>query len=479
MLKKLDKLILKSFVGPFVATFFITVFVLVMQFFWKYIDDLVGKGLDLLTILELTGYVTVTTMTLALPLAVMISSIMTFGNLGESFELIAIKSSGIPLLRFMRPLMVLTVGIVIVAFFLANYVSPVANLKFITMLYDIRFSKPAFDIKEGIFYDKLPRYAIKVGRKDKDGSGIHDVIIYENDYKLQDNFIIAEKGRMSISPDKKYLEFYLDNGWRYQERGGYNTTQTDFFRIHFKNYKKIFDLGQFQIMKTPDSAFRNNANMLSIAQIEKASDSIKKIIQTTLPSRAKRESFSYLQFQKLLDSTQWQPTKQKIPNSAKSYLNLIPDSIFVYTYSRLNEKAGMVKNSLEIIASEQKNQKNEFINHQVEWHRKFSLSFACLVLFMIGAPLGSIIRKGGLGMPLVIAVIFFLIFHLLNMFGEKFTKNMSFPPYIGMWLSTIVLTPIGIFLTYKAMRDSQLFNQEFYFRLFRNFRKRFGKEKKN
>ncbi|MFZ9661058.1 MAG: LptF/LptG family permease, partial [Chitinophagaceae bacterium] len=233
MLKKLDKLILKSFVGPFVATFFITVFVLVMQFFWKYIDDLVGKGLDLLIILELTGYVTITTMTLALPLAVMISSIMTFGNLGESFELIAIKSSGIPLLRFMRPLMVLTAGIVIVAFLLANYVSPVANLKFITMLYDIRFSKPAFDIKEGIFYDKLPRYAIKVGKKDKDGIGIHDVIIYENDYKLQDNFIIAEKGRMSITPGKKFLEFYLENGWRYQEKGGYNTTQTDFIRINF------------------------------------------------------------------------------------------------------------------------------------------------------------------------------------------------------------------------------------------------------
>ncbi|MFZ9660620.1 MAG: LptF/LptG family permease, partial [Chitinophagaceae bacterium] len=231
------------------------------------------------------------------------------------------------------------------------------------------------------------------------------------------------------------------------------------------------------IMKTPDSAFRNNANMLSIRQIEKASDSIKKIIQNTLPSRAKKESFSYLQFQKLFDSTKWYPSKQKIPDSVRSYMNLLPDSIFVYTYSRLNEKAGMVKNSLEIIASEQKHQKEEFINHQVEWHRKFSLSFACLVLFMIGAPLGSIIRKGGLGMPLVIAVIFFLIFHLLNMFGEKFTKNMTFPPYIGMWLSTIVLTPIGLFLTYKAMRDSQLFNQEFYFRLFRKIKVRLSKNK--
>jgi lipopolysaccharide export system permease protein len=208
VLKKLDKLILKAFIGPFVATFFITLFVLVMQFFWKYLDDMVGKGLDGITILRLTGYVSVTMIPLALPLAVLLSSIMTFGNLGESFELVAIKSSGIPLLRFMKPLIVVTTMVCGFAFFLANYVIPVANLKFTTLLYDIRVAKPAFDIKEGIFYNKLPNYAIKVGKKDKDGAGIGDIVIYENDYRMQDNIIVAEKGRMSISADKKFLEFY-------------------------------------------------------------------------------------------------------------------------------------------------------------------------------------------------------------------------------------------------------------------------------
>ena len=276
MLKKLDKLILKAFTGPFVATFFILLFVLVMQFFWKYIDDLVGKGLDFLTVLELTGYVTINTVPLALPLAVLISSIMTFGNLGETYELVAIKSSGIPLLRFMRPLMVVSAIICLFAFFLANYMVPRANLKFYTMLYDIRVAKPAFDIKEGIFYDKLPNYAIKVGRKDKDGTGIYDVIIYENDYKMQDNIITAEKGKMSISPDKKFLEFSLENGGRYVERGPYNSVQTDYMRIGFSSYKKVFDLSSFKVMKTPDSLFKNNWMMLNVFQLNKASDSIKK-----------------------------------------------------------------------------------------------------------------------------------------------------------------------------------------------------------
>jgi lipopolysaccharide export system permease protein len=466
VLKKLDKLILKAFTGPFVATFFILLFVLVMQFFWKYIDDLVGKGLDFLTVLELTGYVTINTVPLALPLAVLISSIMTFGNLGETYELVAIKSSGIPLLRFMRPLMVVSAIICLFAFFLANYMVPRANLKFYTMLYDIRVAKPAFDIKEGIFYDKLPNYAIKVGRKDKDGTGIYDVIIYENDYKMQDNIITAEKGKMSISPDKKFLEFYLENGWRYVERGPYNSVQTDYMRIGFSSYKKVFDLSSFKVMKTPDSLFKNNWMMLNVFQLNKASDSIKKDIRTTVPERVSREVLNYLGSGTMLDSG-WAAGKVSIPANTKSYRDLLPDSALTTTYSRLNEKSSLMKSGLDIIMEDLKKRREVLWANQVEWHKKFTLSLACLVLFMIGAPLGSIIRKGGLGMPLVIAVIFFLIFHLLNMFGEKLAKKGGLTPFEGVWLSTFVLVPVGLFLTYKAMHDSQLFNQEYYYRFFR------------
>jgi lipopolysaccharide export system permease protein len=391
---------------------------------------------------------------------------MTFGNLGETYELVAIKSSGIPLLRFMRPLMVVSAIICLFAFFLANYMVPRANLKFYTMLYDIRVAKPAFDIKEGIFYDKLPNYAIKVGKKDKDGTGIYDVIIYENDYKMQDNIITAEKGKMSISPDKKFLEFYLENGWRYVERGPYNSVQTDYMRIGFSSYKKVFDLSSFKVMKTPDSLFKNNWMMLNVFQLSKASDSIKKDIRTTIPERVSREVLNYLGSGTYLDSG-WAAGKVSLPANIKSYRDLLPDSALTTTYSRLNEKSSLMKSGLDIIMEDLKKRREVLWANQVEWHKKITLSLACLVLFMIGAPLGSIIRKGGLGMPLVIAVIFFLIFHLLNMFGEKLAKKGGLTPFEGVWLSTFVLVPVGIFLTYKAMHDSQLFNQEYYYRFFR------------
>ena len=220
MIKKLDKLIIGAFIGPFIATFFITFFVLVLQFFWLYIDDIVGKGLDMLTIGRFILYVSATLVPLALPLAVLLSSIMTFGNLGETFELVAIKSAGIPLLRFMRPLFITSLFICGIAFLFNNYIIPVAQLKMQTLKYDIIVSKPAFDIKEGVFYDKIDGYIIKIGKKEKDGSTIHDILIYQHNYNLlQDNSIVAQSGKMTISPDKKFLEFNLKNGWNYQEKG--------------------------------------------------------------------------------------------------------------------------------------------------------------------------------------------------------------------------------------------------------------------
>lgn len=470
MFKKLDKLIIRAFIGPFVATFFITLFVLVMQFFWKYIDDLVGKGLDFISIVQLTGYVSATMITLALPLAVLISSIMTFGNLGETFELVAIKSAGIPLLRFMRPLIIISSFISLTSFLLSNYVIPVANLKFYTMLYDIRVAKPAFDLKEGIFYNKLQNYAIKVGKKDKGGTGIYDVIIYENDYRMQDNMIVAEKGSMNMSADKKFLEFHLQNGWRYQERGNFNTATTEFIRLRFKEYTKLFDLSSFEMMKTPDSAFKNQGIMLNIAQLQTFEDSIDNIMNKNILTRFNKEILPYFNSAKLIDSG-WKNMHVKVSPKAKTYFQQLPDTALQLTTNRLAEKINMIKSSDDLIYEDFKSKRDFKQGYRIEWHKKFSLAFACLVLFMIGAPLGSIIRKGGLGMPLVVAVIFFLIFHLLNMFGQKLADSYTLTAFEGMWLSSFVLVPIGLFITYKAMHDSQLFNQEFYFRFFRMFKK--------
>ena len=476
MIKKLDKLIIKSFIGPFIITFFIAFFVLMLQSLWKYIDDLVGKGLDLYTIGQFLWYVSASLLTLAMPIAILISSIMTFGNLGESSELVAIKSSGISLLRFMRPLIWIAVALSGITFIFANYVIPYANLQFVTLYNDIYYKKPAFDLKEGVFFTHIPGYAIKAGKKDADGKTIHNVLIYEQTNPLQDNSIIAKKGIMKISDDKRFLEFNLENGFRYQERGNIGDTATEFIRIGFKTFKKLFDLSSLQKQTTNDSVYRSNFKMLSVQQINHSLDSIN-TIDDSLFIRLNKELDSYLPYTSHADSI-WKSNKLISDNAVKKDL-LIPDSARYVVNDVSISMASNIRNSLENTGNEIINRKKEIRHHKIEWHRKFSLSLACLVLFFIGAPLGSIIRKGGLGMPLVVAIIFFLIFHLLNMFGEKFVKEGLTSAFFGMWLAVITLIPVGVFLTYKAMHDSQLFSKEFYYRTFKKLIPLFKKLIKN
>jgi lipopolysaccharide export system permease protein len=469
VIKKLDKLIISAFIGPFIATFFITVFVLVLQFFWLYIDDIVGKGLDFYTIGRFILYVSATLVPLALPLAVLLSSIMTFGNLGETFELVAIKSAGIPLLRFMRPLFICSVFICGIAFLFNNYIIPVAQLKMQTLKFDIIVSKPAFDIKEGVFYDKIDGYIIKIGRKDKDGSSIHDILIYQHNYSLlQDNAIVAQSGKMTISPDKKFLEFNLKNGWDYQEKGPHNSTNTQLIRMGFQEYKKVFDLSSFKLTKTDDSAFKNNYQMLNMRQLGTTIDSLENTT-SSYQNQSRTLLNSHIHLLKYLDS----PWAARVPVTPKidSIGQIVPDSIShmvtLAAFSTINSIKGMLDNSVLAYETDRQNLRM----HLMTWHEKITMSIACLVLFMIGAPLGSIIRKGGIGLPLIFAVIFFVIFFLLNNFGKKFVKQDVMQPVSGMWLATFVLLPIGIFLTYKAMADSQLFNKEFYYRVLKRFRR--------
>ena len=467
MIKKLDKLIIKSFIGPFIVTFFIAFFVLMMQSLWKYIDDLVGKGLDFITIGQFLWYVSASLLTLAMPIAILISSIMTFGNLGESFELVAIKSSGISLLRFMRPLVWIAVLLSGITFLFANYVIPFAQLKFVTLYNDIYYKKPAFDLKEGVFFTHIPTYAIKVGKKDADGKTIHNVLIYEQSNVLQDNCIVAESGVMKVSDDKKYLEFNLQNGFRYQERGNSGDTATEYIRLGFKTFKKLFDLSSLQKGNTPDSIYKSNFKMKSIRLLGQALDSLNKL-DDSLYKKMNREVSSIQHYPILADSV-WKKNTAALVKT-DSLDKLLPDSARYNVYESAINSASFMKNSIQNNEAEITNKKSDIKFHKLEWHRKFSLSLACLVLFFIGAPLGSIIRKGGLGMPLVVAIIFFLIFHLLNMFGEKFVKEEIATPFWGMWMAVFVLTPIGIFLTYKAMHDSQLFSKEFYYRSFKKIR---------
>jgi lipopolysaccharide export system permease protein len=461
LFKKLDILILRAFIAPFLAALAICIFVLTMQFFWLYIDDLVGKGLDFITIVELIGLVSVSTFTTALPLALLFSSIMTFGNLGESFELVAIKAAGIPLTRFMRPLFLFAVLLAGLAFLFANNIIPVTQMKLTNLKYEIIVAKPAIDLKEGVFYDKIDGYVIKLGKKEANDSIIHNIVIFEKRYGLQDNYLIAESGVMRVSSNKKFLEFILYNGWRYQERGLRSTTNTEFTRLYFKEYKKVFDLKSFQLNKSNDILY--DPKMLSVRQLGKAIDSISNM-DSFFVKRTEQELTPYLRFLLYKDSTQLFGKKQ-MKTPIKKLAQMIPDSVA----RGVNEAAGYqlatIDNNFKMLGQIYTDNKNAVAIHSIEWHRKFTLSIACLVLFLIGAPLGSIIRKGGLGTPMISAIIFFVFFFLFNNFGEKLAKSGQWSVFNGMWLSSMILLPIGLFLIYKAMRDSQLFNQEFYYRL--------------
>lgn len=516
MFKKLDKLIIKAFVGPFVAVFFLTLLVLVLQFFWLWIDDFVGKGLSASVIFEFIWYQSAALVPLALPLAVLLASLMTFGNLGESFELVAVKSAGISLLRFMRPLFLVSLLICGVAFLFSNFIIPVAVLKSQTLLGDIVWAKPAFDIKEGVFYDKIEGFAIKIGEKDQD-SLIKDVIIYEKGSNyLQDNFIIAKSGIMRTTADHRYMEFNLRDGWRYQERGERMDKNSEFIRIGFKEFTKQFDLSSLGLQqRTADTSNKSNHRMQSMRQLSKAIDSIA-LDAKKYTDRIKREIFSNYTFSNypdsnlkqsavvILDSAETEKPDSSSIDSAETekpdsssldslltkkpaipvndtldpgmkeinkFEDLVPASEIKQVNQAAAAQVGSIGLNMEVLISEYNVKEKDLRLHKIEWHKKITLSIACLVLFLIGAPLGSIIRKGGLGTPLVFAVFLFIFFFFFNSTGEKYVKEDVMSPFNGMWMATMVMLPLGIFLTYKAMHDSQLLNKEFYFRLGRKIRK--------
>jgi len=348
----------------------------------------------------------------------------------------------------------------------------VANLKSRTLLQDIVYAKPSFDLKEGVFYDKISGFAIKIGKKEKNDSIIRNVIIYEQNNALQDNFIVANDGVMRSTDNGRYIQFVLRNGWRYEEKGNPGDPNTDFIRLGFKEYKREFDISNFGLQqRTADSVNKNRAPMYSMRQLDQAIDSMNRL-NTNLAKRVQNDVFATVTFIRFLDSN-WNNIPAK---DVKSFDALIPDSIKATINQKVSIKLSSLRLSAEAVATQYKDDERNLRIHKIEWHRKLSMSLACLVLFLIGALLGSIIRKGGLGSPLIFAIVFFILFFFISTTGEKSSREGSMNPSVGMWLSTIILTPIGFFLIYKAMHDSQLFNKEFYTRLSRRIRKTFRKD---
>lgn len=501
-----------------------------MQFVWKYIDDLVGKGLEWSIILELLGLVSLTTVSLALPLAILFSSLMAFGNLGEYMELTALKASGISLQRIMRPVFFFCLLMGIGAFYFSNNVLPMANLKMKTLLADITQKRPELNIKPGVFNEDIDKYVIRIGSKSSDGKELNDIMIYDHSRENGNKrLIVAERGTMGQSPDKRYLELRLFNGYTYNESEPAQRRKGrafPFLREQFKEDLIRFDLSIFQMAKTDERLYKKNYQMLNLAQLEAETDTLERELirdRSFLPTILFRSPFFDLS--KTYSTELSGKEKQRISNKIKSP-DSSSDSSLIDTgvnhlrnrikimqamtgapidslpknsdVERVNDENGVVplksrknvllnfskaeqlrileqasnglrssKSSLDFSIQSFDLEEERIYRHQIEWHRKFTLSFACLVLFFIGAPLGAIVKKGGLGMPVVFSLIFFVAYHMVSITGEKLAREAVATPFWGMWLSSVVLLPIGIFLTYKATHDSALFDRDVYLRVFR------------
>lgn len=449
------------------VTFLISLFVLLMQFLWKYIDDLVGKGLEWYIIVKLMVYVAITLVPLALPLALLLSSIMTFGNLAEHFELTAFKSAGVSLQRVMRPLVVTAILICFGAFFFSNNVLPYANLKMNALLYDVRQQKPALLIKEGVFYNGIDGYSIKIGKKNDDGQTIENVMIYDHtENRGNTKVILAERGKMAMSDDERFLVLNLYKGYSYEDkdnRPGRNNRPM--MRTEFVEETIRMDLSSFKMTRTNEQLFRDNYQMLNLNQLTYASDSIRKKI-----AERKLSFENVLKTSLNIDSI---PRKDLRTVDLKNKVfieNFAPDKRMGIASSALYS-ARNIRGLAEETTKDVEARSRTLARHDIEWQRKFTLSFACLILFFIGAPLGAIIRKGGLGMPMVVSIFFFVVFHIISITGEKFAREEVIPAWKGMWIASAVLLPIGIFLAYKATTDSALFDREAYLKFFRKFQK--------
>lgn len=480
-LKKLDYLILRSFMGPFVVTFFVVLFAFTMQFYWLYMDELIGKGLGFLLTMQLMVYMATTLFPIALPLGILLASIMTFGSLGENFELVAIKSSGISLYRFMRPLVVF-IGIVsVLAFYFNNYIIPVTNLKSYSLLYDMRNQKPTMNITEGIFNKDIDGFSIRIGKKAKDGQTIKDIIIYDHKSgRGNDNVVLAKNGKMYPSKDKRYLIFELHDGWRYEEdntKGSHEQT-----RMHFGKWYKVFDLSKFAFTRTKEELFKGNHEMMNVSQLNQNIDSFNKKLQlsTSDIDRYLNPYFSIYQKRKQ-DSVLFEKVEKgrgKAIAYKTSLIDIVPDSLRAKVTQTTESNLRNIQRLISIVSVDAKIKNDNINKFEIAWHKKYTLSFACMLLFLIGAPMGAIIRKGGLGAPVIFAIFFFIIYFIISSTGEKLAQQGAVKPWYGMWLATGILLPIAFVIMAAARNDSSVFNKDFYVRIGVKIKSLFSKKEK-
>ncbi|MDR2146908.1 MAG: LptF/LptG family permease [Tannerella sp.] len=475
VIKRLDLFLLQTFLPLFVMTFGICLFIFLMQFLWMYIDDMVGKGIEIHVLAELFFYVALTFIPQVLPLAILFASLMTFGNMGEQLELLSLKASGISLVRIMRPLIIFLILVSIAAFIFQNDIIPRSQVKYITMLTSIKLKSPELEIPEGTFYTQIQNRRLLVRKKDKKSGLLKGVWIY--DYADGDNprWIVADSGKVKTSTDKKFLVLTLFSGESFQNLNS-GRTQARNSKVAVPYRRESFDTTEILIEFDANFNMRDES-MYSDRYIGKNLSELRHSIDSLT---IRLDSIKRQESQILYDQSSYRrtlPVEQRF-NAADSIKKTeLPkekpvnfDSL--YNASKPNVKASLLNYSKDRIQALQMNYggKAEMLKfdekdmrwHHTEMHKKFTLSFACLIFFFIGAPLGAIIRKGGLGAPAVISVFLFIFYYIINNIGYKMARDGVWQPWEGMWLSSAVLLPLGIFLTYKAVNDSVILNAETY-----------------
>ncbi|MHC2990713.1 permease [Pontibacter sp. HJ8] len=460
-MKKLDKLILRSFAGPFVLTFAVVEFILLTQYILKYLDELVGKDLGAEVFAELLFYFSINMVPLALPLAVLVSSLMTFGTMGEHHELTAIKTTGIALPRVLRPVFFLVLLLTVGAFFFNNYTVPKANLKAYSLLWDIRQKKPTMNFKEGAFYNGLPGYSIKINEKLDDDKTLRDIMIYDHSKGgTNTTVILADSGQMYTEHNDNYLVLELFKGNTYvdQNDGNYRNSSEQFVREKFDASKIVFSLASFNLDRTREELFSDNKMMKNIDQLTTVTDSLRRFNAREKAMYAPNVDPFYMYFKADTgDVKNGLKIHDKVLQKDAELIPVNADILQVAT-----NKARNVKSFTSSYIEKVNTLTRDANNYEIEIWRKYTQSASILIMFLIGAPLGAIIKKGGLGVPVLISIMFFIVLYVLAILGEKWAREGLLPVGIGMWGANVILLPIGLFFLYQARNDSSLLEVDFW-----------------
>lgn len=473
--KKLDRFVLGNFLMIFSGSFFITLFVLMMQFTWRYVDEIVGKGITMDILGQFYWYMAITMVPMALPLAVLLASLISFGNMGERLELLAMKAAGVSLLRIMRPLAVLVIGLAGISFYFQNRAALDAQKNLTSLLWSLRETSPALEIPEGVFYGKINNFSLYVERKDVATGKLYNVMIYKTDQGFDKaQIVVADSGRLEVTNDKEHLIFDIWNGEQFENlqvggaQAALNTKGVPYDRETFQYKRFIIDFNS-NFEKQDAEQWSGSAITKNLKQLSASIDSMNTALDSIGLANYKQGKQTAYYCPPL--RPQHAAALKQMSKGAKLDFDTIMARMSadkrVQTIRAAAASAAAYASELEWKSLTTEEGDKSVRSHRIQWHQKFTMSIACIFFFFIGAPLGAIIRKGGLGMPTIIAVILFIFYYIINTSGMKMARDGAWNMIFGMWVSTVVLTPLGCFLTYKANNDSVVFNADVYAALFK------------